>query len=495
MPEATRFARLIACFAQSEVALELLMLLEDHERDDLAHRRISNERVLEALIAHRLIRPGRQYDHKGRTRRTVTMHPLVHEVNRAIIGEHRRLQEFSADSGRALVRYASSLNVTDPLDWPEWTRVLPHCEAILQGIDHTNAAVRDSMLNLANDVFLAFRNQNSLHSMKALANSIAHLVLNSSDESLAVLTSRHNRAEILLTLGYFAEAEAECRYVASRRQQELGPAHPDTLGSNHNLALTLTQMAKFDAAERLYRDTLFKRRQILGPSNPKSLSTQHNLAQVLHLQGTLDAAASEFRQVLQNETSVLGFDNVHTMTTRHNLACVLRDQGHLTEAEEEFHRVLATRVRVLGNDNPRTISTRRELARTEALKGKLRGAARRATRARRDLAKVLGPAHPETAATDYEVGIMYLQLGNPAAAARVLRNSYSGFTRGLGETHPWTTLAYFALKVAEELESGTIDVSRLISDAISALADVSGRNSLFCSRVVTDLQNRSRNQH
>jgi hypothetical protein len=76
------------------------------------------------------------------------------------------------------------------------------------------------------------------------------------------------------------------RQTLARREQVLGPEHPDTLMSMSNLAEVLNRQGKYEEAESMNRQTLARQEKVLGPEHPDTLTSMSNLAEVLTSQGT-----------------------------------------------------------------------------------------------------------------------------------------------------------------------------------------------------------------
>ncbi|TFK33887.1 P-loop containing nucleoside triphosphate hydrolase protein [Crucibulum laeve] len=83
-------------------------------------------------------------------------------------------------------------------------------------------------------------------------------------------------AIVLSENGNWTEAEKLQVEVMEKRQQLLGPAHPDTLTSIANLAATYSNQGNWNEAEKLEVE---KTQQLLGPAHPDTLTSMENLAQ------------------------------------------------------------------------------------------------------------------------------------------------------------------------------------------------------------------------
>ena len=67
------------------------------------------------------------------------------------------------------------------------------------------------------------------------------------------------------------------RYILVKREQVLGPDHPDTLRSKSSLANTYLAMGYSLQAARLHRETLEARARVLGPDHVRTRSSRRQL--------------------------------------------------------------------------------------------------------------------------------------------------------------------------------------------------------------------------
>ena len=159
--------------------------------------------------------------------------------------------------------------------------------------------------------------------------------------------------------------------VLAKREQQLGPDHPDTLKTRHNLAMIYRQIGRHQEAETLFNEVLAKREQKLGPDHPDTLTARHNLAVLYRDMGRHQKAETLFNEVLAKQEQQLGPDHPDTLATRHSLAALYRQIGRHQEAETLFNEVLAKQEQQLGPDHPDTLTARAALEKLRAGRGEL----------------------------------------------------------------------------------------------------------------------------
>lgn len=487
-PEARPITRLLSCLDLAPVPLDLFLQPAVSSNTTFGGSPLRVQEALRSLLSLQLIAPGPTYMRDGEDRKTIVMHPMVKEVNEALLHDEVNWQhEIWHTAFSSLTSLCRTLDVRKISHWPSWSTLFPHCLALLEQASVVgDPEERQKTLDVGNMFFLTLRNRNSLHLAQELLTRCLRCAATLHDDNSLVLTFRHNHAEVMLACGMLRDAELACRDVLARRIATLGRDDPDTLSTQHNLALVMTYLNELDEAEQLYRNVLSARLRILGPEDPKTLSTRHNLAQVLHGQGSLQAADAEFSAVLAVESKVLGVSNPHTLTTRHNRGCVWRDQGRMQEALEELRSVFLERQRILGDRNPRTLLTRREIASIEARVDDANQALSE-LRIIVDLERtVLGEAHPDTLFSRYELGTVAYRMGLLQEARDQFDRAHTGQVLVLGETHPASLLSRYGLSMASEQEKSSVSRRRDLSDITSKIELRAAPSSPYRVRLESD---------
>lgn len=152
-------------------------------------------------------------------------------------------------------------------------------------------------------------------------------------------------ASIRRGLKRYDDATAICRMVLKRREELLGPDHPDTLESLHDLAYVLHLYyyedtgSSLEEAERLMRKAVDGRIKILSWQNNDTLFSAQVLVQILAYQMKLAEAEPLSRITYEKRLKLRGQGDTLTKDTGKFRLSILRRQGK-TEEAEEFQRNL-----------------------------------------------------------------------------------------------------------------------------------------------------------
>ncbi|MEU6314960.1 tetratricopeptide repeat protein [Streptomyces sp. NPDC047014] len=199
------------------------------------------------------------------------------------------------------------------------------------------------------------------------------------------LAARHQLAHFTAEAGNPHAAAARFAALAADAAAVLGPDHPDTLAARHALAHCTGQAgAPAEAArqlERLLADLL----RVQRPQDPAVLATRRGL--LWYRGGDPSRTTIQLTELLADTLHYLGPDNPHTLAVRSTQATFTSRTGRTTEAAAAWQTLVADRARVLGPDHPHTIHTRLEWAHALAT-------ANRPTEARTLLTHTLTAPHP-----------------------------------------------------------------------------------------------------
>ena len=324
----------------------------------------------------------------------VTVHPLVSETS--------RLHLDAADRGRAgelavalLDASTHELDVTRATDWPAWTQLIPHLNAVY---DHVADSLADACLarlaEVTEHAAMAFYMSGAYAASGDLAGAALRHSSRLGADHRVVLKLRSRIASAHRFLGRPDRAEREYREILEAETRILGPDHPDTLATRQEIATALARQGRQEQAQREYRDVLDGRTRVLGPDHPDTLATRYESARTLAEQGQHKQAERELRDILDRRTRVLGAEHQGTLTTRHEIAYTLAAQGQHEQAERELRDVLDAWPRVLGPDHPDTIDSRHLLACTLAQQGRRDQARQEFREVLAARTRVQGPDHP-----------------------------------------------------------------------------------------------------
>jgi tetratricopeptide (TPR) repeat protein len=224
----------------------------------------------------------------------------------------------------------------------------------------------------------------------------------------------------------------------TRRQDKLGPDHPDTLHSMNNLAAAYKIAGKLHKALPLLEEALAKRKVRLGPDHSDTLDSMNNLAATYWSAGKLDHSIPLFEKALLLYKAKLGPDHPLTLRTQVNLGVNYRDAKRLGEAipllEEALQRLQkssssmpAQLAAFLPSTLAETYDRAGQFAKAEPL---YRGFLKQAE-------KQFGAKAPQTLGLQAQLGLNLLQQKKYADAETLLRDCLKG--REKTQPDAWTT--------------------------------------------------------
>jgi Tetratricopeptide repeat len=260
----------------------------------------------------------------------------------------------------------------------------------------------------------------------------------------ALTADAYGMARAALYLGYsgsFAAARDLCRTVLEAREQQSGPAHPDTLAALTEFAHWTGEAGGPGGARDQYAELVPVIQRVLGPEHPDSLAARGNLARWTGRAGDPGGARDQYAELVPVIQRVLGPEHPETLATRNNLARWTGEAGDPGGARDQYAELVPVIQRVLGPEHPETLATRHNLARWTGEAGDASGA--------RDLfaalvpaeERVLGPEHPYSLATRNNLARWTGEAGDPAAAWDQCAALVPTVERVLGPEHPFTLAA------------------------------------------------------
>ncbi|WP_051734547.1 MULTISPECIES: tetratricopeptide repeat protein [Streptomyces] len=266
-------------------------------------------------------------------------------------------------------------------------------------------------------------------------------------------------------------------------------------GADFLLAITVGDAGRPRRAAADLAGITRRREDRLGPSHPDTLAARHQLAFFTGEAGNPHAAAGRFAALAADAASVLGADHPDTLSARHELAYFTGESGAPAEAARQLARLLADRLRVQGPDDPQVLATRRSLiwyragepARTEAELAELLA----------DAERCLGPDDPHTLAVRSSRAAFAARAGRTAEAAAAWESLVADRTRVVGPDHPHTIYARLewarALASSARPEEARALLTRTLGDA-RALLEPGHRHLRLARELLADLPPAGRQQ-
>jgi tetratricopeptide (TPR) repeat protein len=150
--------------------------------------------------------------------------------------------------------------------------------------------------------------------------------------------------------------------VASAKESEFGPVHPETIVAKLALGSALRAEDEPHAALEVYEKVLSQQRDIYGPEDWYTVATEHSVAEAHHCLGELDLAEPLQQHVLAIALRLFGDESEQVQSALINLANTLRD---LERYEEELPlrvRIVTSTLRSDGVNSFRLWATQSDLS-------------------------------------------------------------------------------------------------------------------------------------
>ena len=310
-----------------------------------------------------------------------------------------------------------------------------------------------------------------------LASELMRRVDQEGPEALEILS---RLAELDVSQGRFAQAEAGAAKVLDVRRRQLGHEHPDTLTSMtlvayafyaqrksadaepilsellnaqrrvngeenvhtldtmHLLANVYVRQGKLALAEPLMVRALEVRRRVQGEEHPKTLVHVNDLGNIYVLAGKAAEAMALYSRLLEIQRRVFGEEHQNTLGNMYQLAVLHLGDGRYAEAEALLVVAVEVQRRVLGDEGPMTLATMNLLGRVHVEQGRYSEAEPVLKQVLAARSRIYGPENTATFATMKFLATLYRDKGDYAAAETLFLELYEGRRRIQGPQHPDT---------------------------------------------------------
>ncbi|MEV6676534.1 tetratricopeptide repeat protein [Streptomyces erythrochromogenes] len=240
-------------------------------------------------------------------------------------------------------------------------------------------------------------------------------------------------------------AAADLAGITRRREDRLGPAHPDTLAARHQLAFFTGEAGNPHAAAGRFAALAAHAAAVLGADHPDTLAARHELAYFTGESGAPAEAARQLDRLLADRLRVQGPDDPQVLATRRSL--IWYRAGEPARTEQQLAELLADAERCLGPDDPHTLAVRSSRAAVAARAGRTAEAAAAWESLVADRTRVMGPGHPHTIYARLEWARALASSDRPEQARTLL-------TRTLGDARTLLEPGHRHLRLARELLAG-----------------------------------------
>src|SRR5450755_3480168 len=277
-------------------------------------------------------------------------------------------------------------------------------------------------------------------------------------------------ANVLRSLGRFAEARELDTYVLERQRAVLGPDHPHALITAGGLGADLRALGEFQQALATDQETYASFKEQFGEDYPRTLNAAHNLAESLLLTGDCFAARRIDEETHARRNAVLGADHPYTIYSLANIARDMREAGAFRESVDLL-RVTWNKYRaVLGDDMIETLRTAKSLAVSLRKAGEENEAMGLTQDTYERYKRRYGASTPDALACGLNLACDFSAAGDIPRALELVTEIRTAYQARLGEDHPYTLAASNNLAIylrdvgrlaeARELAEGTIRLMR-----------------------------------
>lgn len=287
------------------------------------------------------------------------------------------------------------------------------------------------------------------------------------DRGTEVAAVHHERADVALASGRYAEAVALFEEALALRREALGDDDPAVAETRFRLGRALTESGDWDRAE----DELQAAFAIARDAGAEALSAEvlERWASVAAERGRLDEAERRYRRALASLRRIYGGRHPAVVLALNDLADLERRRELWTAATGHLEEARALAEELFEGDHPHLAITVGNLALVRLESGDVDGAAETFAEALRLHRAVFPPDHPRLAIVLNNLALFRRARGEVGAAAELLRESLAVLEEGLGRAHPETANA--ASNLAElYLGMGRLDDAEpLLTRAVEVL--------------------------
>jgi tetratricopeptide (TPR) repeat protein len=481
VPEAVDLLRLCSFFAAGPVPLRLLRAIPKQGLPErlgwLMNDPLRWNNALKKLVQYSVVRL--EYldtlsQDAGSGIETVQMHRLVHGIVRSTMSENDE-----KSLSRAVRRVLAEEDPDRPSDSRSWNRyaeLVPHLESS-GALGSTNPRIQSFVLNCLRYLHLIGEYRSCLQFCEEIeplweqilgtehsrtwelryhkANALMQLgryreaerinranadfmIRERGENDLDTLRAKSGVAAVLGHLGRYREDRELQEQIWLRYRELLGEDHAFTLSAQNNLAVALRLEGRYKESYELDVDTLRRRESVLRPRHRSILSSGISCVLGLRLMGRDAEAIPRAEQGVRLHLQVLGSTHPQTLRAQHNLALCLRRGGDRSAAESLMRSVLERSTRILGETAPDTLLVASDYAVFVRSNGDLEQARSRTDAVLRHYQRLRGEAHPYTIGVKGNLGLVLRAQGEREEALSICEQALAGMRTALGDEHPWT---------------------------------------------------------
>jgi TIR domain-containing protein/tetratricopeptide repeat protein len=192
----------------------------------------------------------------------------LHRLTQAVLRDHTADHQAAYhEVVSAVLAAAAPPDSDDPVNWPEWSRLVPHVLAVAP--ENAPASFRPLACGAARYLLVSGQAKAALTLTTRLHETWTAAL---GPDDADTLTAAQHLAHATHDTGDYATALEIHQDTLARRRRVLTEDHPDTLHSANDLAVSLSSMGRDAEALALNQDTYDRRRRVLGEDHPDTVA-------------------------------------------------------------------------------------------------------------------------------------------------------------------------------------------------------------------------------
>jgi hypothetical protein len=433
-PAAVRLLQLCAFFSPGPISMVLLY------SDEMMQVLLPYDpRLSEKLIFGRVIRDISRFAlvRVDQGSNSIQMHRLVQAVIRSQMTDGGQ-EDACHDVHKVLVGARPRQGDTDdPDNWSRYTMIWPHLIPS-RAEECTEVPTRQLLIDWVRYLWKNGEFEQCLSLGRRLENTWTQQLGADHPQTLHL---RFHIANVLRSMGRFAEARDLDVDVLERQRHTLEPDHPHLLMTAGGLAADLRALGEFGQALERDQETYDRFKDQFGADHPRTLAAANNLAVSFRLVGNCFKAHELDEDTLTRREAVLGTDHPYTLFSSANLARDLREEGKFWESVELLRGTHAKYRSVMGDDMLDTLRTAKSLA-VSLRKAGAQEEAKNLTLDTYDrYLRHYDEESPDALACALNLACDYSALDDKPQACELVSQVRDAYQASLGEDHPYTLVA------------------------------------------------------
>jgi tetratricopeptide (TPR) repeat protein len=291
------------------------------------------------------------------------------------------------------------------------------------------------------------------------------LLASESAASLDTLSAQLNLALMQIALGRPSDALPLLDEAAALAERILPATHSTRLALRQRRADVLLELQRFPQAETEYRAIAQAHAAALGPDAQETLESLNQLSVALAEQGRLAEAEPITRQVAAGLERLRGADHAFTLQAKENLAMLVRDRGNHEEALALLEALAAAKARIHGAEHPKTLAAHSHCLDLLAALGRGQDVIRLGESLREPMRAQLGAGHARTLNTQARLGVALSETGRAREAEAIVREALAAAAAGDAEANRRVAVRLRAILGLALLRLDRLDEAQVELDA------------------------------